>query len=59
MRSAEYGAEMEQIIARRAYDLAYHILTHETMDVEAEEYRSVDEVLADDIPDLAEWSKPN
>ncbi len=39
---------------RRAYDLARHVLTHETMDVEGD-YRSIDEVMAKDIPDLTAW----
>ncbi len=51
----QFGTDSIRLIAQRAYDLAYHILIHETMDVEAEDYRSIDEVMARDIPDLTAW----
>lgn len=45
-------AEVEQIIARRAYDLAHHIIEH--VEISAIDMLSIDECV-ERIPDMDEW----
>lgn len=49
-------AQCEQIIARRAYDLAYHTLSHTTqgMAADCESISQIAETVAS-IPDMTTW----
>src|SRR5258708_3552384 len=52
-RSAEYGREMQDIIAQRAYDLVYHTLYYEG-DPDPVTDWSLENILKR-IPDLTKW----